>query len=163
METRSPASLWKELVHMSSAPLFVVALVFVFVYLFIWFFCHCHWRNRPPDCLTLIANWACIHESYRIVANKETLFKCLYTPCLYTLIIYPQASYRQKYPSSSFYLPVGLTTYFSRYFLGCLVCNQYPGLHLRYYEPILWDTDGILHIINYWGPLRTKMWSITEV
>lgn len=94
MKVRSPSSLWKELVHLSSAP-------FVVVFCLVGFFiCICHWRDRAPDYLALIAKWIYIHEIHWIVANKETLFifKCLFTYPLviHAPVIYSQAQYRQN-------------------------------------------------------------------
>lgn len=53
---RSLTSLWKELVHICCPS-----------------FCSCHQRNRPPDCLFLIAKGAYTQESQGTVANKEAI------------------------------------------------------------------------------------------
>lgn len=102
-------------------------------------FCGCCPRDRTLDHLALIANGACIHESHRIVVNKEAVInKHRSSP----LQLYTQARHRGSQQKSS---PLGfslersvLTTYFANY---CLHLGAECNLPL-------WDNDRSWHTLN---------------
>lgn len=56
-KNKLPASLWKKLAHISGGC------------------CSRHLKDGLPDCLALISSRACIHESHRTVANRESVLK----------------------------------------------------------------------------------------
>lgn len=70
-------------------------------------------RERPLNCLALIANGACIHESLRTRTNKESfLIRHRSTPCGYTPE--PRTGGAAKMPTNQFLSRRNLTTYFPR-------------------------------------------------
>lgn len=53
----------------------------------------------------------------------------------------------------------------SAYFLGCCLSVCFLITLLLRADCLIWNTDGVWHIFNYWEPLRTNTaaWIITKV